>query len=61
MTPPQRAFSSMPTAGVGSDGMAKMLPTVPDMDTQIALAAKMIDKRTSTPKVTCHTPGFTKL
>jgi len=50
MTPPQRAFSSMPTAGVGSDGMAKMLPTVPDMDTQIALAAKMIDKRTSTPK-----------
>ena len=61
MTPPQRAFSSMPTPGVGSDAMAKMLPSVPDMDTQIALAAKMIDKRTSTPKVTCHTPGFTKL
>lgn len=30
--------------------MSKMLPTVPDMDTQLALAAKMIDKRTSTPK-----------
>jgi hypothetical protein len=37
--------------GVGTDSMSKMLPTVPDMDTQIALAAKMIDKRTSTPKV----------
>ena len=61
MTPPQRAFSSMPTPGVGSDAMAKMLPSVPDMDTQIALAAKMIDKRTSTPKVTCNTPRFTKL
>lgn len=52
MTPPQRAFSSM-VPGVGSDAMAKMLPSVPDMDTQIALAAKMIDKRTSTPKVFC--------
>merc|ERR1719365_20752 len=49
MTPPQRAFSSMVPGG-GSDAMAKMLPSVPDMDTQIALAAKMIDKRTSTPK-----------
>ena len=53
MTPPQRAFSSM-VPGVGNDSMAKMLPTVPDMDTQIALAAKMKDKKTSTPKVTCH-------
>jgi len=30
--------------------MGKMLPSVPDMDTQLALSAKMIDKRTSTPK-----------
>jgi len=30
--------------------MGKMLPEVPDMDTQLALSAKMIDKRTSTPK-----------
>ena len=51
MNPPQRPFPSM--AGVGSNSMAKMLPSVPDMDTQIALAAKMIDKKTSTPKV-CH-------
>ena len=29
----------------------KVLPAVPDMDTQLALSAKMIDKRTSTPKV----------
>jgi len=28
----------------------KVLPAVPDMDTQLALSAKMIDKRTSTPK-----------
>ena len=60
MTPPQRVFSSM-VPGVGSDSMAKMLPSVPDMDTQIALAAKMIDKRTSTPKVTYHTAGFLKV
>ena len=59
MTPPQRAFSSM-VPPVGSDSMAKMLPSVPDMDTQIALAAKMIDKRTSTPKVTHHTVEFSK-
>ncbi|TRY77250.1 hypothetical protein TCAL_00126 [Tigriopus californicus] len=30
--------------------LRKMLPPVPDMDTQISLSAKMIDKRTSTPK-----------
>jgi len=34
----------------GGEGISKMLPQVPDMDTQIALAAKMIDKKTSTPK-----------
>lgn len=45
MTPPvHHPFSTM-------DSMSKMLPSVPDMDTQVALAAKMIDKRTSTPKV----------
>ena len=51
MTPPTRhpAFSPMAPGG-GADSMSKILPTVPDMDTQIALAAKMIDKRTSTPK-----------
>ena len=30
--------------------MRKMLPPTPDMDTQLHLSAKMIDKRTSTPK-----------
>lgn len=35
---------------MSADSMSKMLPSVPDMDTQLALAAKMIDKRTSTPK-----------
>ena len=29
---------------------AKMLPTVPDMDTQLAMSAKMIDKKTATHK-----------
>ncbi len=29
----------------------KVLPEVPDLDTQLALSAKMIDKKTSTPKV----------
>jgi hypothetical protein len=28
-----------------------MLPEIPDMDTQLALSAKMIDKRQATPKV----------
>jgi len=32
------------------DAMSKMLPAVPDMDTQLALAAKMIDKKTATHK-----------
>jgi len=31
-------------------GMPKLLPNVPDMDTQLSLSAKMIDRRTSTPK-----------
>lgn len=30
--------------------MGKMLPEIPDMDTQLALSAKMIDKRQATPK-----------
>ena len=30
--------------------MRKMLPPTPDMDTQMSLSAKMIDRRTSTPK-----------
>ena len=33
------------------DNMSKLLPTVPDMDTQLQLAAKMIDKKTATHKV----------
>jgi len=32
------------------DPMSKMLPAVPDMDTQLALSAKMIDKKTATHK-----------
>lgn len=32
------------------DNMSKMLPSVPDMDTQLQLAAKMIDKKTATHK-----------
>lgn len=49
MTPPDVVNNFMISGSV-SDSMSKMLPTVPDMDTQLALAAKMIDKRTSTPK-----------
>nr|XP_053649355.1 LOW QUALITY PROTEIN: AKT-interacting protein-like [Cherax quadricarinatus] len=30
--------------------LRKVLPTVPDMDQQLSMAAKMIDRRTSTPK-----------
>ena len=33
------------------DAISKMLLAVPDMDTQLALAAKMIDKKTATHKV----------
>jgi len=32
------------------DNMSKLLPAVPDMDTQLQLAAKMIDKKTATHK-----------
>ena len=35
----------------GQDNMSKLLPAVPDMDTQLQLAAKMIDKKTATHKV----------
>jgi len=35
---------------VSPENMPKTLPAVPDMDTQLALAAKMIDKRTATHK-----------
>jgi len=40
------------SGGSGPEGlsMSKVLPQIPDMDTQLALAAKMIDKKTSTPK-----------
>ncbi|MPC16469.1 hypothetical protein E2C01_009294 [Portunus trituberculatus] len=30
--------------------LRKVLPSVPDMDQQLSMAAKMIDRRTSTPK-----------
>ena len=36
--------------GSARGSMRKILPTVPDMETQMSLSAKMIDKRTSTPK-----------
>ena len=39
------------TSSSGSDTMSKLLPSVPDMDTQLQLAAKMIDKNTATHKV----------
>lgn len=38
------------SGGGGSESISKVLPPLPDMDTQLALAAKMIDKKTSTPK-----------
>jgi len=34
----------------GRGSMRKVLPALPDMDTQMSLSAKMIDRRTSTPK-----------
>ena len=33
------------------DTISKVLPAVPDMDTQLAMANKMIDKKTATHKV----------
>ena len=39
------------STSTGPDTMSKLLPTVPDMDTQLQLAAKMIDKNTATHKV----------
>ena len=33
------------------DTISKVLPAVPDMDTQLAMADKMIDKKTATHKV----------
>ena len=41
-------FQSSSNNGRGS--MRKVLPALPDMDTQMSLSAKMIDRRTSTPK-----------
>ena len=39
------------SASSSQDTMSKLLPQVPDMDTQLQLAAKMIDKKTATHKV----------
>ena len=39
------------SASSNQDTMSKLLPQVPDMDTQLQLAAKMIDKKTATHKV----------
>ena len=41
----------LPGSGSSQDTMSKLLPSVPDMDTQLQLAAKMIDKKTATHKV----------
>lgn len=45
-TPP----ASFHRRGSARGSMRKVLPPVPDMETQINLSAKMIDKRTCTPK-----------
>ena len=45
-TPP----ASFHRRGSARGSMRKILPPVPDMDTQVSLSAKMIDRRTSTPK-----------
>ena len=42
----------------GQDNMSKLLPQVPDMDTQLQLAAKMIDKKTATHKVSYPCDGI---
>jgi len=44
-------FRRSSTGGDRNRGsMRKMLPALPDMDTQMSLSAKMIDRRTSTPR-----------
>ena len=45
-----------PVTDIMHNHAGKVLPEVPDLDTQLALSAKMIDKKTSTPKV--HIPSF---
>ena len=45
-TPP----SSFHRRGSARGSMRKLLPPVPDMDTQMSMSQKMIDRRTSTPK-----------
>ena len=45
-TPP----ASFHRRGSARGSMRKLLPPVPDMDTQMSMSQKMIDKRTSTPK-----------
>ena len=45
-TPP----ASFHRRGSARGSMRKLLPPVPDMDTQVSMSQKMIDKRTSTPK-----------
>lgn len=44
--PFRRATAGNPNRG----SMRKMLPALPDMDTQMSLSAKMIDRRTCTPR-----------
>lgn len=43
-------ISRLVASASNQDNMSKMLPSVPDMDTQLQLAAKMIDKKTATHK-----------
>ena len=45
-TPPSSFHRRNSTRG----SMRKMLPPLPDMETQMTMSAKMIDRRTSTPK-----------
>ncbi|XP_042208377.1 AKT-interacting protein-like isoform X2 [Homarus americanus] len=42
--------SSLTRSGSTRGSLRKVLPSVPDMDQQLSMAAKMIDRRTSTPK-----------
>ncbi|ROT68317.1 AKT-interacting protein isoform X3 [Penaeus vannamei] len=42
--------NSLTRGGSTRGSLRKVLPSVPDMDQQLSMAAKMIDRRTSTPK-----------
>ncbi|KAK4329404.1 hypothetical protein Pmani_000259 [Petrolisthes manimaculis] len=47
---PDQNGGSLTRGGSSRGSLRKVLPSVPDMDQQLSMAAKMIDRRTSTPK-----------